>query len=54
MGLVYRKRQRVGKNTTVNYSKSGVSVSRKFGPITVNSRGHVSIRLGNGFSFRVF
>ena len=53
MGLIFRKSIRVGKGTRVNLSKSGASVSKRVGPITVNSRGHVRVRLGGGFSFRI-
>lgn len=53
MGLTYRNRKRVGKNTTINYSGSGASVSQKVGKrVTVNSRGQVSIRLGAGYTYR--
>lgn len=52
MGLFFRKSKRVGKNTRANFSKSGVSISRKAGPLTVNSRGRASVRLGKGKSFR--
>jgi hypothetical protein len=52
MGIFFRKTKRVGKNTNVNLSKSGVSVSRKAGPVRVNSRGNVSIRLAKGVSIR--
>ena len=48
MGLVFSKRKKVGKNVTMNLSKSGVSISQKAGPLTINSRGGASIRLGNG------
>ena len=53
MGLIFRKTVRAGKNTRVNLSKSGASVSQRFGPVTVNSRGRVTIRLGKGISFRL-
>jgi hypothetical protein len=52
MGLVWSKRKRIGKRTTLNLSKSGASVSRKAGPLSLNSRGRGSIRLGKGLSFR--
>lgn len=54
MGLQFTKRKKVGKNTTMNISKRGVSASRKAGPVTVNSRGHVSVRLGKGLRWRLF
>lgn len=52
MGFQYRKRVRLGKNAWLNLSKSGVSSSFRVGPMTFNSRGRKSIRLGNGMSYR--
>lgn len=52
MGLIFRKSVRVSKNTRVNVSKSGVSASSKVGPLTVNSRGRVTLKLGKGLSWR--
>ncbi len=49
---MYRKRARLGKKTHANISKSGMSVSHKRGPVTVNSRGRGSVRLLPGLSFR--
>lgn len=53
MGFIFSKRKRIAKNTTAHVSKSGVSVSRKAGPLTVNSRGKASIRLGKGLRFKL-
>lgn len=53
MGFLFNKRKKIGKRTTMNVSKSGVSVSRKAGPLRVNSRGRASVRLGKGMSFRI-
>lgn len=52
MGLQFRKQKKLGKNTKLNLSKSGASVSHKAGPVTVNSKGKVSVRLGKGISFK--
>ncbi|MBU6314942.1 MAG: DUF4236 domain-containing protein [Acidobacteria bacterium] len=52
MGFYIRKRVRVGKNTFLNLSKRGASVSQRFGPFTVNSRGRTNVRLGNGLGYR--
>lgn len=52
MGFFFRKRKKLGKNTSMNISQSGVSFSRKAGPLTFNSRGRGSIRLGKGKSWR--
>lgn len=52
MGFSFTKRHRVGKNTHVNASKSGVSLSRKAGPVTINSRGRVTVNFGHGMKWR--
>lgn len=49
---MYRKRIRAGRNTWLNVSKTGVSVSRRIGRVTVNSRGRVTIRIAKGLSYR--
>lgn len=54
MGLSYRKRVKLGKTASVNISKTGVSLSKRFGPITLNSRGQVTLRLAPGFTYRLF
>ena len=46
-GLNFRKRKKVGKNSWIN-----VSGSTKLGPVTVNSRGGLWVRLPGGFTFR--
>lgn len=51
MGLNYRKRIRLGKNSGVNLSTGGVSFSQKVGPVTFNSRGRTTVRLGRGWSY---
>lgn len=53
MGLIYRKRKSVGKNTWLNISKSGASASKRVGRVTVNTRGGVRVRLGKGLSWRI-
>jgi hypothetical protein len=53
MGFIFNRRKKIGKKTTANVSKRGVSVSRKAGPLTVNSRGKASIRLGKGLRFKL-
>lgn len=52
MGLVFRKRIRTGRTTAVNLSKSGASVSKRIGRVTLNSRGTGRIRVAKGLSFR--
>ena len=52
MGLSYRRRVRIGKNSWLNTSTRSTSVSRRFGPVTVNSKGRTTVRLGKGLSYR--
>jgi hypothetical protein len=52
MGFTFSKRKKVARGTNLNLSKSGASVSKKAGPVTVSSRGRGSVRLGKGVSFR--
>lgn len=53
MGFTFQRRKRLGRKTTLNLSRGGASASRRFGPVTINSRGRVSVRLGKGFGFRL-
>lgn len=53
MALQYQKRKSLTKNTSANLSKSGLSLSRRAGPVTVNTRGRSSVRLAPGFSYRL-
>ncbi len=52
MGFTFRKRVRLGKDTYLNLSKSGISISQKVGPVTLNSRGSICANFGNGISYR--
>jgi hypothetical protein len=52
MGLIFRKRVRLGAGTGLNLSRRGASVSKRVGRVTVNSRGGGRIRIGKGLSFR--
>lgn len=52
MGITYRKRKKVGKNSWLNLSGSGASASTKVGPLTINSRGGLWVKLPGGFNFR--
>ena len=52
MGLVFRRRKRLGRSTFLNLSSRGASVSRRIGPLSVSSRGRGSLRLGKGWSWR--
>jgi hypothetical protein len=52
MGLMFRRRRRIGRNTWLNFSRRGVSASTRLGRLTVNSRGRGSFRIGKGWSWR--
>lgn len=52
MGLQYRRRKRLGRNTWLNASLNGLSVSKRVGRVTLNSRGHIRVRLGKGWFWR--
>ena len=52
MGFSYRKRIKIGNGTFLNISKSGVSVSKKVGKTTINSRGKITVNLGKGITYR--
>lgn len=52
MGLVFRSRKRIGTGTFLNLSKSGASVSKRVGRVSLSSRGRGSIRLFKGLSYR--
>lgn len=52
MGFFFSKRKKLGRNTTLSFSKRGVSVSRKAGPFSLSTRGNASVRLGKGAGFR--
>ena len=52
MGIQYRKRQKISDDSWLNYSKSGVSASKKIGPVTFNSRGGVYVKLPGGLHYR--
>lgn len=52
MGILFQRRKRIAKGTNLNVSKSGASVSKKAGRISVSSRGRGSVRLAKGVSFR--
>lgn len=52
MGFYFRRRTRLGKGAWLNFSKSGISASKRVGPFTLNSRGRTSLRLGKGVGYR--
>lgn len=53
MGLSFRKRIKLDKNTTLNIGKKGASISKKIDDnVTINSKGTLTINLGNGVIFK--
>jgi hypothetical protein len=52
MGIYFRSRRKLGSNSWLNLSKTGASVSQRLGPLTVNSRGRVTLRLAKGLFWR--
>jgi hypothetical protein len=52
MSLQYRRSKSLGNGARLNVSKSGLSVSKRVGPLTLNSRGRGSLRIAPGLSFR--
>lgn len=52
MGLVWRRRIRLGRSAGANLSKSGASVSKRAGRVTASTRGRVSVRVARGLSWR--
>lgn len=55
MGLRFQKRVKLGKSTSMNVSKSGVSFTQRLNKfVTVNSRGIITFSLpSTGLSYRV-
>ena len=52
MGFSFQRRKRLGRSTFANFSKSGVSVSKRSGRLNVSSRGRGSVRIAKGLSYR--
>ena len=52
MGLQYRDKKKISKNSWLNVSGSGASVSTKIGPMTINSRGGLWVNLPGGMHYR--
>lgn len=52
MGLYFRRRIPLGRRAWLNLSRSGVSASLRLGPLTVNTRGRRTLRLGKGIGWR--
>jgi hypothetical protein len=52
MGFSYRRSFGLGKGLRLNLSKRGMSVSKRAGRFSVNSRGGFSMRLMKGLSYR--
>jgi len=44
--------KKVGRGLRVSASKTGLSASKRLGPVSLSTRGRASVRLGKGLSFR--
>jgi hypothetical protein len=54
MSLLFRRTKRLGRGLRLNVTGRGVSATARKGRVTVSSRGHLTIRLGKGLSWRIF
>ena len=54
MKLLFRRRVPISRNTWASVGSGGVSVSRRVGRLTLNSRGSARVRLGKGFSLKLW
>lgn len=53
MGLIYRRRYATRNGGThLNVSLHGLSVTKRVGPFSVNTRGRATVRLLRGLSLR--
>jgi hypothetical protein len=52
MGFSFRKSIGLGNGLRLNLGSRGPSLSKRFGPLSLNSRGGGSIRLFKGLSYR--
>jgi hypothetical protein len=50
--LYFRRRLKLGRTLWLNLSKSGVSLSKRVGPLTFNSRRRANVRIAKGFGWR--
>lgn len=53
MGLIFSRRRRLSRSTSANVSKSGLSVSKRLGRVSVSSRGGLNVRLGKGLRWKL-
>ncbi|MCI2240146.1 DUF4236 domain-containing protein [Paenibacillus sp. TRM 82003] len=51
MGLIFRRSRNLGRGFRVNASNRGVSVSKRIGRATVDSRGRFAVRLFKGLTW---
>jgi len=54
MGLVFRTSTRGPGGLRLTASRSGLSASTRIGPFTLSSRGHLTLRILPGLSWRIF
>lgn len=52
MSIYLRKRVNLSRSTHLNVTKTGVSVSKRVGRVSFNSRGRISVRVLPGLTYR--
>ena len=51
MGIKFHKSIKLPLGITLHISKTGMSLSKRIGPVTVNSKGKATINLGHGLRY---
>jgi len=54
MKLLFQRRVPLTRTSWANLSRSGVSLSQRVGRVTLNSRTGARLRLGRGFSLKLW
>jgi len=54
MGFILNRRKKLNKYVTLTASNTGLGAVLKLGPVSVSSRGRVTVHLGKGMSYRLF
>lgn len=53
MNLIFRRTFRGPRRTRINVGKRGVSVSRRFGPVSLSTSGSIFVRIARGLGVKV-
>lgn len=54
MGLIINRRKRINDNLTLTLGNTGPGAVFRLGPVSVSTRGRVTLHLGKGLSYRIF